>query len=453
MRCVVPSDGTASLIGVGIAVIANIVVSLALNVQRLAHLKRAHRDERPTSSPHPKSPSRTLPRSSERTPLIIRTRPTLDSIPSEQGTSQGGLGGKHRTPEVLVLPVESDFASRQRSFSPSKRRTSGPRTDKGFLKSKLWLLGFFLMAAGELGNFLAYGFAPPSVVAPLGMVALIANVFLPPVIVREPFRKKDLVGVGIAIIGGATVVYASRQRDVKLTPSEFVEAVSRPLFIAYAVVCTVAMSALAYFSRTKAGDRFVLVDLSLCAIAGAFTVLSAKALSSFLNLIFLDSFKYAITYAVLLSLALSAFLQLNYLQKSLQRFESRAVIPTQFTTFSLSTIVGSAILYRDFEGVGLPSLVKFVFGCLICAAGVYLLTRDSPNCHLKSSATDSAVDSFATDSAHASQGTPSVSSVSSQPSPRSTQTLAVPDARAGPGRRRRKLSVTLGGAYLLAATC
>ncbi|BGO95244.1 hypothetical protein NBRC10512v2_007047 [Rhodotorula toruloides] len=308
------------------------------------------------------------------------------------------------------------------------------------------------MAAGELGNFLAYGFAPPSVVAPLGMVALIANVFLAPVIVREPFRKKDLVGVGIAIIGGATVVYASRQRDVKLTPSEFVEAISRPLFIAYAAVCAAGMSALAYFSRTKAGDRFVLVDLSLCAIAGAFTVLSAKALSSFLNLIFLDSFKYPITYAVLLTLALSAFLQLNYLQKSLQRFESRVVIPTQFTTFSLSTIVGSAILYRDFEGVGLPSLVNFVFGCLICAAGVYLLTRDSPNGHAKSATTDSAADSHATDSAPPSQRTPSVSSVFSQPFPRTTQTLAIPDARAGPGRRRRKLSVTLGGAYLLAAS-
>lgn len=140
-----------------------------LNVltHRLAHLKRANRDERSTFSPHPKSPSRTLPRSTERTPLIIRTRPTLDSIPSEQGTSQGASGGKRQTPEVLVSPVESHFASHQRSFSPAKRRTSGPRTDKGFLKSKLWLLGFFLMAAGELGNFLAYGFAPPSVVAPV----------------------------------------------------------------------------------------------------------------------------------------------------------------------------------------------------------------------------------------------------------------------------------------------
>lgn len=41
------------------------------------------------------------------------------------------------------------------------------------------------MNGGELCNFLAYAFAPPSVVAPLGMVTLIANVFLAPLIVRE----------------------------------------------------------------------------------------------------------------------------------------------------------------------------------------------------------------------------------------------------------------------------
>ncbi|BGP27389.1 hypothetical protein JCM10295v2_006357 [Rhodotorula toruloides] len=363
MPHVAPSDGTASLIGVGIAVLANAMVSLALNVQRYVFL------------------------------LVI---------------------------------LAADFASQQRGFSPGTRSSSGPRTDKGFLKSKLWLLGFFVMVAGEVGNFIAYGFAPPSVVAPLGVVALIANVFLAPVIVREPFRKKDLIGVGIAIVGGATVVYASRQRDVKLTPSEFVAAISRPLFIIYAVSCAVSMSILAYFSRTKTGDRFVIVDLSF--------------------------FKYSITYAVILTLALSAFLQLNYLQKSLQRFESRVVIPAQFTTFSLSTIVGSAILYRDFEGVGLPSLVNFVLGCLICAGGVYLLTRDSPDGPTTSMSPDSSADSLATDSAPASQRTPSFSSVSSQPLPRSTQALAIPDVRAGSSRRRRKLSVTLGGAYLLAAS-
>lgn len=77
----------------------------------------------------------------------------------------------------------SKSRSRNRSTKPNTRRR--PRLDKGFLRNKLWLLGFGLMNGGELCNFLAYAFAPPSVVAPLGMVTLVANVFLAPLVVRE----------------------------------------------------------------------------------------------------------------------------------------------------------------------------------------------------------------------------------------------------------------------------
>lgn len=43
-------------------------------------------------------------------------------------------------------------------------------------------------------------------------------------------------------------------------------------------------------------------------------------------------------------------------------------------TFALSTIVGSAILYRDFEGIGLPSLINFAFGCLVSGGGEFTLS-------------------------------------------------------------------------------
>jgi hypothetical protein len=39
-----------------------------------------------------------------------------------------------------------------------------------YLKSKLWWFGLALISIGEGGNFLSYGFAPASVVAPLGTV-------------------------------------------------------------------------------------------------------------------------------------------------------------------------------------------------------------------------------------------------------------------------------------------
>ena len=46
-----------------------------------------------------------------------------------------------------------------------------------YLKSKLWWIGLVLMAVGEGGNFLSYGFAPASVVAPLGTVVSVMRPF------------------------------------------------------------------------------------------------------------------------------------------------------------------------------------------------------------------------------------------------------------------------------------
>ncbi|GAA5876915.1 hypothetical protein JCM1840_002702 [Sporobolomyces johnsonii] len=426
-----PDEGTSSLIGVGLALLSGCTISAGLNVERLAHLRRAHPHER-----RPHSHSQDHRPHDDRTPLLPPPHPNIPRSVSNPEM------------DTVLVPVESarhHHQRHQRAASSSHRRKASPsrrpRTDKGFLRSPLWLGGFVLINVGELLNFLAYGFAPTSVVAPLGMSALVANVFLSPLIVGEPFCKKDLIGIAISILGGATVVYASRSNDKKPTPDEFLEAISRPLFIAYAVISCAAMAVLAYFSNTRWGDRFVLIDLSLCALAGAFTVLSTKALSSFLNLMFLDTFRHFITYPVVFVLATTALLQVNFVNKSLQRFESRRVIPTQYMTFALSSIIGSAILYRDFEGVPLPSFINFCFGCFISAGGVYLLTRDpepspSPN-------PPAAVAPSPTASHHPS----SLAKPPALPAHGGLLPIAVQ-----PPLRARKLSVTLGGGYLLASS-
>lgn len=83
----------------------------------------------------------------------------------------------------------------------------------------------------------------------------------------------------------------------------------------------------------------------------------------------IQSFTQPITYPLLLILISTAFLQVNFINKSLQRFESRVVIPTQYMTFALSSILGSAILYGDFRGMEFEKLLNFGFGCLVSAAG------------------------------------------------------------------------------------
>jgi hypothetical protein len=67
-------------------------------------------------------------------------------------------------------------------------------------------------------------------------------------------------------------------------------------------------------------------------------------------------------------------MQIRYINRALQRFDSTQVIPTQFVLFTLSVIVGSAVLYRDFESMSAGRAGKFVGGCALTFLGVYFIT-------------------------------------------------------------------------------
>ncbi|KAK4050000.1 hypothetical protein OIV83_003824 [Microbotryomycetes sp. JL201] len=452
-------QGGSPLIGVAICVAGNTCISVALNVQKLAHKRLSSRNDRAKEARQPDERSRLLP-DSQLTPEGIPPEPArltrtvsdpqlnatdesthllpnaaLTARPSYNKRSPSHSSSASRTTRTHSLGKASDAHSR----SGGRKR---PRTDKMYLREPLWWLGISLMALGEFGNFLSYAFAPASLVAPLGSVALVANVGLAPLIVKEaslckphvPFRKRDLLGCLITFLGGATVVYSSRSSDKELFPDEVLDAIITPLFLGYAITSVVCIAVLAGLSRTRYGDRFVLIDLGICALSGGFTVLSTKAISSFLTLLFLDTFRYWITYPILAVLVTTALVQVNFINKALQRFESRVVIPIQFMTFALSTIVGSAVLYREFDDVGLPTLLNFAFGCAMSALGVWLITKEPT-----------------TASAHSKQSS-APDGESASPSDNFLGNSVPKIAIESPvSTRRRQLSLTLGGSqYVLA---
>lgn len=56
------------------------------------------------------------------------------------------------------------------------------------------------MGLGEMGNFLAYGFAPASMIAPLGSVAVISNTILASVYLGEPLTMASMMGVTLVVV-------------------------------------------------------------------------------------------------------------------------------------------------------------------------------------------------------------------------------------------------------------
>ncbi|KAI0166279.1 DUF803-domain-containing protein [Xylariaceae sp. FL1272] len=355
-----PSLGNwSSLIGIVTAIVGNILIALALNVQRYSHIQLHKR----------------------RVEARHRAREAMRRVQS------GGHHGYGATESHLAHPPDADdgegnddaedhplarsFRSNESTWTESS--ADEPKVASTYLKSPSWWLGQVLMSVGEMGNFLAYGFAPASIVSPLGVVALIANCVIAPLFFGEHFRKRDFWGVIIAVAGAITVVLSAKGEETKLNPHDVWDAITTMEFEIYMGVTIFFIIALMWASP-RYGHRTILIDLGLVGLFGGYTALTTKGVSSMLSSTLLKAFTTPVTYGLVLVLVVTAVMQVRYVNRALQSFDSTQVIPIQFVLFTLSVIIGSAVLYRDFERTTAEQAAKFIGGCLLTFFGVFLIT-------------------------------------------------------------------------------
>ena len=76
---------------------------------------------------------------------------------------------------TLLQRQEQETAGQTNQDTSSETDQSSFIQQHKYLKSKIWWCGITLMVLGEVGNFMAYGFAPASVVAPLGTTTVVGE--------------------------------------------------------------------------------------------------------------------------------------------------------------------------------------------------------------------------------------------------------------------------------------
>lgn len=243
----------STLIGIVTAIVGNVLISMALNIQRYAHI-RLDNQRSATKKGTTYGTTQQEAITEERAQLNLNSPANFDRNNGQTTPLMRPLG--HRTLSLSTI---------KRSETPC----SEPGR-KNYLKSPYWWAGILLMTIGEAGNFIAYGFAPASIVSPLGVVALISNCVIAPFMLKERFRRRDLVGVLVAVAGAVCVVLSAKTSETKMGPSDIWEAITRWEFELYLGISGVTMIALVWVSR-RYGEKSILIDLGLVGLFGKFT--------------------------------------------------------------------------------------------------------------------------------------------------------------------------------------
>ena len=152
-----------------------------------------------------------------------------------------------------------------------------------YLKLKLWWVGMILMAIGETGNFLAYAYAPATIVAPLGAVSVVSNCFLAHFFLKEHIGTRNILGVCLAILGSVIIVSYAPSSDRQLTMDVLVQYMTETSFLV--MVTLIVLGILALFSlKDSIKKRYVVVYTLICSLTGALTVMCIKGVSTALVL-------------------------------------------------------------------------------------------------------------------------------------------------------------------------
>lgn len=342
-------SGLHPLIGIASAICGNLVISIALNIQRYAHLQ-------------------------------LRCAPPPSNVSEEE---QGG------TPSAQHLKP---------NYHGGDDSSYNQTTSMAYLRSRWWWLGFFLMALGETGNFVAYGLAPASVVSPLGVIALVSNCIVAPIFFNERVSRQHIKGVIITVLGILLIItsvqtmasntnyFAILPRAASSSPSPHTSirfAISQTAFQVYMVIVLLLIAALllqtTYLEPDPPHIFNLFSNLGLVALFGALTVLCTKGLSSILNYSLSEALRDPLTYALTAFLALTAIAQVIYLNRALKLFDATLVLPVHFVLFTISVIIGSEITYHDFEYTDPVHFTLFFAGCLLTFYGVWLITSSPSN--------------------------------------------------------------------------
>lgn len=245
----------------------------------------------------------------------------------------------------------------------------------GYLKDWLWWGGLLTMGAGEVCNFAAYMFAPATLVTPLGALSVIISAVLSSHLLGEKLNLVGKLGCFLCILGSVLLVIHAPQEQEVTSLQDMTDKLLEPGFLVYMSMVLVLCAVLVLYFSPRVGHSNILVYISICSLLGAFTVSSVKGLAIVINTMVYDISVLAspLTWILLLTLVVSIITQVNYLNKSLDTFNTLLVYPIYYVLFTSVVLCSSIILFQEWRSMAVVDVVTTLGSFLVIVVGVAML--------------------------------------------------------------------------------
>ncbi|XP_011500225.1 PREDICTED: magnesium transporter NIPA2 [Ceratosolen solmsi marchali] len=245
----------------------------------------------------------------------------------------------------------------------------------GYLKELIWWAGLLSMGIGEATNFAAYTLAPVTLVTPLGVLSVLVSEILASNYLNENLNLLGKIGCLLSILGSTVIVlHAPKQEQIE-TMDDFLFKLQDPSFIIYLGFIIIGCLSVVFYFGPMSGKRNVIIYILLCSSIGSLTVMSCKGLGIAIKETMNGKSEMGngLTWILLFLLILCIMIQMNYLNKSLDLFNTSIVTPIYYVFFTTFVLTASAILFKEWESMKTEDIVGCFCGFFTIIIAIFLL--------------------------------------------------------------------------------
>lgn len=126
------------------------------------------------------------------------------------------MGDYHWAVGVILAAVASIVSNLGLNFQKLthiKNADASEEVKRHYYKSTLWIAGLWMIIFGSIADFAALAFGAQSIIAPLGSLTLVSNVFFAPCLLGETLTPRDIWATVVIIFGCVLAVIFASHKD------------------------------------------------------------------------------------------------------------------------------------------------------------------------------------------------------------------------------------------------